>query len=393
MPGILINLSDLSKYGVNNLLKKVNTVKYSDYIHCIILIVPSKEFDYVNNLEKGDITVNYMNSNCFIHNITKMYDVIYDLKTNICELRYDIADKLHFKDIIRSIDDYLPENLTIWVGGIDSKNSVMYIEEGFSHPYNCDRSPLGFKFKNNCLAFIRRKSFTSKLNFSSIQNKLDYLKISHKNISSKCVIHIKFSEKTLKELKSMTGEEHDKELSGSLIVSDIIKENGNVIFELSNNPNNLIAGIEEEVDAVWCRYNFHTHPKKAYENHGVTNGWPSGQDFVGFLELKNHTIFHTVVTVEGIYIISFCKDWLGDINKINKKSILKKYGIDHSNNITSKQYVEKINNMKYKKQQLFDIKYMEWKIATNVFSIFFEKTHGTCLVTDEVFDISQRDDE
>ena len=39
-----------------------------------------------------------------------------------------------------------------------------YIEEGFTHPYKCDKSPLGFKFKEKGLAFIHKNSNSIELN-------------------------------------------------------------------------------------------------------------------------------------------------------------------------------------------------------------------------------------
>ena len=68
------------------------------------------------------------------------------------------------------------------------------------------------------------------------------------------------------------------------------------------NPNSLISGIEEEVDAVLNRYNFHTHPREAYIRNNVVKGWPSAQDYLGFIDLDGNTIFHSVITLEGVYI-------------------------------------------------------------------------------------------
>ena len=158
-----------------------------------------------------------------------------------------------------------------------------------------------------------------------------------------------------------------------------------MIFELSPDPKSVKIGDEEEVDAVWSRYNFHTHPKKAYENHGVVRGWPSSQDFVGFLELDNETIFHTVVTLEGIYIISLSSEWKGKLKDINKKYISKHYDIDHESQITFDQYIDKINAKKYKGSQLFDVIFLTWKKASETFPVYFAKTKDKCLATEEVF--------
>ena len=399
MPGILVDIKHLHKYNMNRILKKTGNVNYSGSLSVgIIFIVSSIYFNYINKLPKGSQRVNYMNSEEFVNNINAIYYVVYNSNNKLCEIRENIDNKSHLKDVVKSTVSYLPADVTIWTVIITPENSDNYIEEGFTQPYKCDKSPLGFKFNTSGLAFIRKNksandNVRSRLNHSSIKNKIKYLDIEDKNHSLKCTLYAKFTPETVEYLKKINRPtDSDKELSGSLVVSKVINtdSDGKIVFELSSNPNSVISGLEEEVDAVWSRYNFHTHPKKAYENHGVKNGWPSSQDFVGFLDLKNHTIFHTVVTLEGVYIISLSKDCDENINKINRKYILKHYNINHLDNITPKQYINKVNAKKYKGKKLFDVIYMNWNNATQIFPVFFEKTKGSCLVTDDTFDISQR---
>ena len=389
MYGIFINKKDLHKYNMNILLKKTSQI-YGNKNESlgIIFVVSLTDFTLLNKLPKGQKRVDYMNSDNFVNIIMGVYYIIYNEKNKICEIREHINNQSHLKAVVKSILTYLPENVTIWIGPVKPEKSGIYIEEGFSHPYKCSKSPLGFNFKNTGLAFIKNNSH--RLDHSSIKNKLKYLEIDWNNIS-KCMIYIRFNPETILFLKKINRTQADKELSGSLVVSKITTKDsgGKIVFELSSNPNSIISGQEEEVDAVWSRYNFHTHPKKAYKNHGVKNGWPSSQDYVGFLELKNHTIFHTVVTLEGIYIISISSEWTENINKINKKIILKDYDVNHLTKISPPDYIKQINEKKYKNKKLFDVKYMDWTQTTQIFSIFFEKTNGNCLVTDDTFDISR----
>ena len=395
MPSILVDIKYLHESNINKLLQKNNNAQISyrsdsrSNINKIgmILILSSSYFDIINKLPKGVERVEYINSEKFINNIIAVYYVIYNIKNKICEIREIIYNQEHLKDIVKSTDTYLPKDVTVWVGIITAEKSGMYIKEGFSYPYKCDRSPLGFKFQTSGLAFIKKNNI-SLLNHSSIKNKIKYL---DRSITDKkyCTIYIRFTPETLKYLKQIN-QTGDKELSGSLVVGKVIEKNKKIFFELSSKPNSVIYGGEEEVDAVWSRYNFHTHPKKAYENHGVKNGWPSSQDYVGFLDLKNHTIFHTVVTLEGVYIISLSQEFDEDIGKISRKYIIKNYDINHLDNITPLKYIEKINAKKYKGKQLFNVKFMDWNNASEIFPIFFNQTGGKCLVTDETFDISQK---
>ena len=391
MPGILVDIKDLYKYNIDLLLKKIGNNDSIDSKNStgIIFIISLKEFKFVNKLSKGDKRVDYLNSEIFINNIQGIYYVIYNIVNKLCEIRGLIDNQAHLKDVVKSVINYLPKDTIIWTGLITSENSDIYIKEGFSHPYRCDKSPLGFEFKTTGIAFIKSNNKPYKLTRSSIKNKIKYLDISDKNVL-KCTINVRFDKKTIEYLKTINNTKYKKELSGSLVVGKVITKDGKIVFELYSNPNSVIFGLEEEVDAVWSRYNFHTHPKKAYENHGVKNGWPSSQDYVGFLDLKHNTIFHTVVTLEGIYIISFSEEYDNQINKIDRKYILKNYDINHLDNITPEEYVNKINSIKYKGEKLFDVKYMNWKKATEIFTVFFKRMQGSCLVTDDTFDISQK---
>ena len=139
--------------------------------------------------------------------------------------------------------------------------------------------------------------------------------------------------------------------------------------------------------AVWSRYNFHTHPLKAYKNNNVSNGWPSGQDYLAFLKLDNHTIFHTVVAIEGIYIISLSKRCYIKLRDIDKKYIKKEFKIDHKENLYYEEYVNLINNKTYKNtnKPIFHIKFFRWPDATKHFEVYYIKTNNKCLATEEIF--------
>ena len=140
----------------------------------MILILSSSYFDIINKLPKGVERVEYINSEKFINNIIAVYYVIYNIKNKICEIREIIYNQEHLKEIVKSTDTYLPKDVTVWVGIITAEKSGMYIKEGFSYPYKCDRSPLGFKFQTSGLAFIKKNNI-SLLNHSSIKNKIKYL--------------------------------------------------------------------------------------------------------------------------------------------------------------------------------------------------------------------------
>jgi len=375
MPGLLVDINELKKELKNELKNEysIENIKSGSKIYVVFLMT---EQEYA----KED-RITYINST---HD---HFFVIYNKKKKICEI-CNIADgynKKKLEDVVKSLIEL---DSIIWAGPIPENKVEMYIQVGFNIPYFTEKSPLGRTIEKG-LSFIYENN-KNKLDILSIKNKLKYI-LSQKD-SIDCVIYARFTKKAIKFLReiintdTLQGKFKDKELSGSLYVSKVKNMNGKIVFELTGDKQSLSVGSEEEVDAVWSRYNLHTHPQIAYNNHNVTNGWPSSQDFVGFLELNNSTIFHTVVTLEGVYIISLYPELIEDLTKINRKDILKIYHIDHIENITPEQFTERINEKTYKGKKLFVVKYMHWDNMGKAFPAYYQKTDGNCLSTDDSFE-------
>ncbi len=398
MIGLLIDRKVLIKHRLKKLLdiSDINTTtihptssKTTKNDVGIIFLVPSKQY---NNLVYGNEKLSYIKSKTFTDSVESSYVIIYNKKKKICEIRGHVDNAEHLNAILKSIIVYMPSDITIWAGVIPIENSETYIKEGFDDPHISDQSPLKYKFDMSGIAFSKQNS-SKKVSETSVRNKLVHastqtdLRRSLRK-GSLCNIYACFTPNAIKHLKKINKQSAHKELAGSLIVSNVRKYGslGNkFVFELSPDPNSEKTGDEEEVDAVWSRYNFHTHPKKAYENHGVTRGWPSSQDYVGFLQLNNHTIFHTVVTLEGIYVISLSPEWSGNVKNIDKKYILNHYDIDHKKKIKFGQYVDMINNKRYKGIQLFVVKFLSWNNSTDIFPVYYKKTGNKCLATENNF--------
>ena len=385
MPGLLIDKDELSRFKIKKLLN-INLPSTTDSIG-IIILVEQHHFNHLDKLPYGKQRIEYVQTTNFLNNIYGYYYIVYNKRKKIIEIREYIDNPDHLIEIIESIEKYMPKDATIWTGLIPPEESEKYINLGFNHPYMCQHSPLKHNFFKQGIAFLKSNS-PEPVSNETVKNKLLYAKETvNKRI---CELYARFTDQAIKYLQDINDptKKNQKELSGSLTVSKVVKKDDKIVFELSSDPNSVISGIEEEVEAVWSRYNFHTHPKKAYVNHNVKRGWPSSQDYVGFIELYNHTIFHTVVTLEGIYVISFNPEWIGKIPKIDKKYVLKHYDINHKEEISFDEYVNIINSKNYKKQSpLFIVKYMKWEDATNIFPIFYAKTKGSCLSTDKQFNI------
>lgn len=195
--------------------------------------------------------------------------------------------------------------------------------------------------------------------------------------TKKCRLTFMLDKPTTLYLKSLINK--PTEFSGAFVIKNIKNKN---VFELQVDKNNMVSGEEEGVDAVHFRYNYHTHPKKAYENNDVVNGWPSVHDYISILELKN-TIVHLVITIEGIYIISYGKNWSGKNTEKLREFINKNYDIDHEEDISIYEYIEHINSLVYNKKKVFNVEYLPWSKSNNIFSIYCSEIIGTkCLEKD-----------
>jgi len=105
----------------------------------------------------------------------------------------------------------------------------------------------------------------------------------------------------------------------------------------------IINGNNEHVKVLNDKYNFHTRPQDAYIRNGVNYAWPSNHDYVGFLKavFYSNSVFHVVVTIEGIYIISISPEYASNINMIKSKHsyIEKEYNIPHDRFKTPEEYI------------------------------------------------------
>ena len=389
MKGILIKKRDFELFGNKDILKKIgiNNTPKTDKDIGIILIIPEDQFNILNNKKDGL----YINSSIFIKNIKNSYCIVYDKNRKIIEIVDYINNYNNLNIVLETIHNYAPEDTFIWSGVISKTNCNNYIKSGFDNPYIPNTTPI---LKRKCdygVAFFKYNK-AQNINRRTINNVNNKLKYIYGQTKKKCTINIQFIQKTITYLQNLNNTLSYREQAGALVVGNVTDD---IVFQLYPLQDSVMSGAEQEVDAVWSRYNFHTHPKKAYELNNVKRGWPSSQDFVGFSQLNSHTIFHTVVTLEGIYIISFNPEWDKKITKIDHKWIRKYYHIDHKTNISFEEYTNRINNIKpYKNtgKRIFNVKYMSWKNATKPFSVYYSKTNNKCLATEDSFQLSSKYD-
>ena len=196
-----------------------------------------------------------------------------------------------------------------------------------------------------------------------------------------------FSKKTLKDLRKVLDGSPEKEISGSLRIKFNKKQK-----RYNVTVGKYSKGKVEECDLVETMYNFHTHPKKAYDMFNTTVGWPSHSDYETFMycffTYKN--LLHCVCALEGIYVITInsdAYDYLMDSpsKQETKQKNIEKYingiYIDKELSINDRprynnkpitrheQYVKFVNNysmFKKKHMPLFKMFFINWKQPQNV---------------------------
>jgi len=122
-----------------------------------------------------------------------------------------------------------------------------------------------------------------------------------------------------------------KEIGGNMLLDNLQKDvdNNQYYWELDlNTKKDFVVGTEEFVNFITGRYIFHSHPIETIERvkkTGINIAVPSGTDYFGTLMLSlssgEFVIFNSIISVEGIYIISLnqelCKspEIIAQINK------------------------------------------------------------------------------
>ena len=378
---ILIDTNIIKDDIHSYLLNKVSYINRKIYTG-LILIIPKYYFQKLNQKSKGVERLKYINNVDFVNNIYSSCYIYYNKNKKICEILNPPYFILEY--VLNSILFNLPSNILISISfdTFDKYSIKNAIKLGFKHPYICSFGPSGIKNDISRLCMYKNNNISiNEDNIKYIENEVEYILENFKE-KEFCRLIIKFDKNTILFLKNLcmmgNTENKDNTISQKEIAGSLKIIPHNKFFFIYVNKDSIDHGEEEGVSVTKSIYNFHTHPKEAYERHKVKNGWPSSQDYIGFLDaVKNFkTIFHLVITLEGIYIISIGKDFLTkDINNLNIDNfILKNYDF-FKRKITIETYIRKINNIKYKNKHLFVVKFINWEdIQKEEIPIFYKKT-------------------
>ena len=352
-----------------------------------VLLVPNEIYNKITRLEQGDNGRKKMiNSPYFIDTVINKSFVAYCTKKNLCEF---INCHGHLSHAIKAAKGSIKRDSLLWVNcPIQDKNLDKYIDEmielGFESPYICNSRPTICKTTNSkkdfTLCMFKRSDDEPKI----IDKKHVYYIINEfLKYKSFCGLKLKFDKKTIKYLrklplagktKNKNGTITQKEIAGALFIDQVKNK-------ISINNKTITIGKEEGVDVTNASFNFHSHPKEAYLNHKTDIGYPSSQDYFGYLEsfINTGTIFHAVSTLEGVYIMSIQAQYVNNKKflKSIKGNILKVYKVPFNTTPTPYTYLEIINNIT---PNIFNVSFFTWEELMNgaEVSVHFNKIGMNC---------------
>jgi hypothetical protein len=280
------------------------------------------------------------------------------------------------------------------------ENPILRREKNIKNP-NLLLSKSDQKDKERFVPYQEYNIFLKSINFA-----LKNYKISKKI----CKNYILLTDKTIKflrfhteekKIKSKNGNMEQREISG---VFDIYPISDNML-EVEIDENKVNTGELESANYANTVGSFHTHPLDAYIKYNVCIAFPSADDYFTTLYVYagGYGVFHIVSGIEGIYIITIKKNFMGQ----DKKEILKnfneykedieeKYGIDYpvcdpkeNNHKFWKKYIEKylrkINRLKY-----FKLQFVFWKDAHKAIEITYPKINNNCLISDNQINVMNK---
>lgn len=253
------------------------------------------------------------------------------------------------------------------------------INQKFKNPYITKRTPKGVHTSPSLSLTYYKNGNDGNQCIQATENQVRYVLEQFKN-GEYCSIYLQFDNETISKLKSIPIE-YDKEIGGILDISNTIVINEKIIHII--HISKLESGKHDTISLNASRYNFHSHPEKAYITYDVKNAWPSCQDYISYIAMGKDVIFHCVTAIEGIYILSLTSFWSNNISHI-KEDFLRQHLDVNKNSFTPEQYVEYVNNIKLKNLPVFKIIFLNWENINRIFKIEYSKHGINCFHNDEI---------
>jgi hypothetical protein len=122
-----------------------------------------------------------------------------------------------------------------------------------------------------------------------------------------------------------------KEFFGNLAMKPM--QDGRIM--LVYNDKKVITGGKDTIDGFEDKVTYHTHPHPTYVEFDAKYAWPSKMDYKSITDTIVHGIgvFHIVVAVEGIYIVSLNDYWCENIDSL--KNMIKRESKKYENYVSN----------------------------------------------------------
>ena len=373
------------------LLRRVKPVPKTSLPVGLSLLLSGDELGNLQGLTAGKKRVSYINSDKFVDSIQGFGFFSYDQKKNVCEVLR--LEGLSIEQLLLEIVNTFPSKSLVWAGiPLEDQQPLVEAEKliasGFGHPHISDRSPSGHSFNKYGLCLLKHNDGDTES--SSSTGDVEYVLGERASI---CNMEVCLSSEAIEYLRGLqdagmslneNGSFTQKEIAGNLECQEVDTEQ---VHHLNVKYDSLILGKEMGVPIAPGLYNFHSHPKAAYKTAKVKMGWPSPQDYVGFLLafIEDNTILHIVASIEGIYILSMSAYCLENKEKLDRTLatfILEKYNFCGSSIQNPHIYTKKINSVSYRGSPLFRVQYLPWHKASQQFLVEYKSEDSNCFSND-----------
>jgi hypothetical protein len=285
------------------------------------------------------------------------------------------------------------------------KVAKLYTSVGFQNPYIHNIDYFGNNYRDLQLMFLT-KDLEENISEESIKTNYNILVHMFKQHHDKksCNFYFQFDNSILLKGKLIPflaigggisampmNRENYPEYGGKFNIVSSKIENDNIIFKMglgNSNFTNLTVGLLESVMPPISLFNFHIHPYRINKENGWIMNPPSPGDFsfvFNMAAVQRNLYFHTLIAIEGIYVISLSKTFIEtySINNINeyKRVLTRSYFYTHFVYDTDKfmfspvyksdleKYVkpfldwfEETNKKHY---HLFEVQYFSWNTLKN----------------------------
>ena len=313
--------------------------------------------------------------------------------------------------ILLCIEFRYKKDYMLWLGILMNnqyfeKVAKLYTSVGFQDPYISNIDYFGNNYRGLNLMFLT-KSLHENSTEERIHTNYNILMHMFKQYHGKnsCTFHFQFDSSVLLKGKlipflSIGGgisalpdtRENYPEYGGIFNIVHSKIENDTIIFKMGLGHNsdfkNLTVGTTGSVLPPISLFNFHIHPYKINQENGWIMNCPSPGDMWYFFfnaVIQKKLYFHTLITIEGIYVISLSKTFidnysiskLSEYMKISNKDYFQQ-NFQYPVNLMAFSEVYKTDLEKYVKQYLdwfeitnkqhndmFEVQYFSWNTLKN----------------------------